>query len=203
MFLFKGSTSHETDSGTFPEGGDWMDWSNNHVYEQSVHRYLDTFDDVVSSMALNLYPRSLKTPAFQMSSMATDARLTCATDYMSLIAAASFTSPVYRYVATFEPSQVSNRGMHYAFHGIDILAYFGILDQRFNQTTTRAIQFGQTLRKEILSFIKTGHPATPEWKPYPMATSLVMEVTDVTNGYHETECQFWLKNGFFSYAWIN
>ncbi|WAR24511.1 hypothetical protein MAR_038180 [Mya arenaria] len=32
---------------------------------------------------------------------------------------------------------------------------------------------------------------------------ILSENTTVTAGYHTTECLFWLKNGFFSYSWIN
>ena len=180
-----------------------MNWSLNLSYETLVRNYLATFDDVIAETALKLYPRSVKTPWFQRTSMSTDARVTCATDYISLIASTSFSSPVYRYVATYIPSETSKRGSRYAFHGIDILAFFGTLGESFNKTSPRDLQFQQTLRREIMSFVKSGNPSSSEWRPYPENTSLVSDVVDVSSSYHGTECQFWLRNGFFSYAWIN
>ena len=140
--------------------------------------------------------------------MIADVRVNCATDYMTLMASKSFSSSVYRYIASFETSESSHPfgidfSSKFSFHGVDIYAFFGTFDKIMSRPSHKEERFRDKFRSEIMSFVKTGHPATREWMPYPESTALLSEVTQVTNGYHTPQCMFWLRNGFFSYSWIN
>ncbi|XP_052254793.1 neurotactin-like isoform X4 [Dreissena polymorpha] len=177
-------------------------------YEKYVRQTLGTFDDVIFETALNLYPSAVISPDYQINTMISDLRVICPTDYMTLIASSAFTSNVYRYVATFATSQPSSPfggsfKSRYAFHGVDSFAFFGTFDKLVNPPSETEILFQNIFREEIMSFVKSGRPKSKDWKPYPASTALVSEVTNVTSGYHTAECNFWLRNGFFSYAWIN
>lgn len=60
------------------------------------------------------------------------------------------------------------------------------------------------LRRQFNSFIHNKTFKT--WNEYPQNTALFtdsgMKFLD-QDGYNKQECDLWLDNGFFSYAWIN
>lgn len=171
---------------------------------------LDQFNDVVAETALKLYPENVKTPEFQLTSMTTDVRLTCASNYLANILAAAFASPVYRYIATYYTKEQSakpfgvNHPVNYAYHGIDVFGFFNTMHYVLAQSPGMSdIVWQQNVQSEVMAFVNTGKPAVSGWLAYPEAIAELDTTTMVHRSYHAAQCEFWLKNGFFSYAWIN
>lgn len=181
---------------------------NDSTYVKYVHTKLDTFGTDISKMALKMYPVGKESVRYQFTSMVSDVRVNCANDIMALYAAINTHSPVYRYVVTSQlsaPVSVfgSSPNMHYAFHALDSFAFFGTLQELMPHPSGSDIMFEANIRREILSFAKTGNPFSKEWSPFPDSVALLSDVSKVTSGYHSYQCDFWMKNGFFDYAWVN
>lgn len=173
-------------------------------------RKLSTFSDFVATTALSLYPENISTPEFQLTSMNTDIRVTCGTDYLASILASGNQSPVYRYIATYYTKDLpaypfSNYfPVNYAYHGVDIFAFFKTMNYALRQSPgSRDILWEDRVQREVMAFVKTGKPETASWHRYPEITAELDTVTGTYRSYHASQCQFWLKNGFFSYSWIN
>lgn len=207
--LLSGTTAQEADIGSRPEKLTRWTWYTSE-YQRYVYSGLKPFGAHVAETALALYPPYVSTPEHQLTTMVTDIRVTCGTNYVTSIIAASMTSPVYRYVVSYIPSYpvplpYTGKLMCCAFHGIDALAFFGTFHKLFKRSTYHDFQFEQNLQREVLNFVYSGHPFTAEWASYPFSTALLTEQTQVLLGenYHEQECKFWLEAGFFPYSWIN
>ena len=179
------------------------------IYEENVREKLSTFSDFIAEMALKLYPVDTQTPGFQYTSMASDLRMNCGNDYLSLVLAKSFRSPVYRYVMTYMPSAPfkffpnATFSIRYASHALDAVGFFGGIGQFLKNRTINDFLWEILLIREFSSFIKFGKPSTESWDQYPLHTALLSDTVNITSGYHAEECQFWLANGFFSYSWLN
>lgn len=201
-----GTTAQETNIG--PQERDLASW-NKTTYESKIREKLSAFGDVITEMALRLYPVDSKTPEYQYTSMTSDLRMHCGNDYASLILAKSFTSPVYRYVITYTPSIPVAYTLYdtfvasYSAHTLDLFGFYGTMNSLVGKSSPADKAFELTMRREMESFIKTGRPLRYWWKPFPEATATLYEDVYVSDGYHTWECQFWLANGFFSYSWIN
>ncbi|XP_052777654.1 fumonisin B1 esterase-like [Mya arenaria] len=199
-----GTTAQEVDIEH--PSANWT-WGDNN-YREHVRDKLNPFGTVIAETALQLYPANKSTPEFQITSMISDCRAVCGNDYLGVILSAAVASPVYRYVAAYIPSgparpfggavEASN-----AFHGIDILAYFNATRLMLTHVTDADRQWEINIQQEVLAFVRTGSPHTYDWGMFPSQTALLTENTTVTAGYHTAECLFWLRNGFFSYSWIN
>ncbi|XP_052777949.1 para-nitrobenzyl esterase-like [Mya arenaria] len=202
-----GTTSHEVDLEPIPqEVGNWT-WADN-KYQDYVRNALHPFGAVVAKTALKLYQENVQTPEFQLTSMVTDLRSTCGNHYLALVMATSFTSPVFRYIAGYAPSIPMKAfgemlPAQYAFHGIDMFAYYKTMGLMIDNMTDADRQWEVNVQQEVLSFVSTGIPFTADWGMFPGRTAVLSENTTVTAGYHTAECLFWLTNGFFSYSWIN
>lgn len=204
-----GTTAQETDQTPIPaEVVNWT-WATSN-YRNHVTRKLGTFSDFIASMALQLYPENVTTPEFQLTSMITDIRMTCGNNYLALVLASGRKAPVYRYVATYYTKDQSaypfgsDLPVHYAYHGIDIFGFFETMDYVLKHPPGPLDTLWEyRVQREVMAFVKTGMPETPEWKPYPFVTATLDTVTKAYRGYHTAQCEFWLKNGFFSYSWIN
>ncbi|WAR24206.1 hypothetical protein MAR_037875 [Mya arenaria] len=169
-----------------------------------VRNALLPFGVVVAETALKLYPENVQTPEFQLTSMVTDLRMTCGNEYLALVMATSFTSPVFRYIAGYATSIPTKAfgatfPARYAFDGIDMFAYYKTMGLMIDNMTDADRQWEVNVQQEVMSFVLTGIPFTADWGMFPGRTA---ENTTVTAGYHTAECLFWLKNGFFSYSWI-
>lgn len=168
---------------------------------------LGQFGDVVALTALNLYPQGVETPAYQLTSMISDMRVTCGNDYLATIMSSAYQSPVFRYVATYIPHGY-NRAFfqsvqQYAFHGIDIFGFFGTMDKLYLNTLKYNAIWEDLVQNEVRSFVVSGRPATPNWATYPDSVAKLGNTTTITQSYHTAHCEFWLANNFFSYSWIN
>lgn len=180
------------------------------MYRDNVIKKLKPFGDTVALTALHLYPENVSTPEFQVTSMVSDSRVTCGNGYLATILSAGLKSPVYRYVATYYTKDHNSTFAYgplqsnYAFHGIDITAFFRAMDRMMDRPPgPKDIAWMDNVQREAMNFVRMGKPATTEWLPYPGFTAELDTVTKVFRGYHTAQCGFWLQNGFFSYSWIN
>ena len=181
---------------------------NQTTYESRVKQKLSTFSDVIAEMALRLYPVDLLSPEFQYTSMTSDLRMNCGNDYLGLILAKSFASPVYRYVLKYIPSAPISFSddsfpISYSAHTFDMIGFYGALNDFLGTLDTYDTRSQNLLRSEMTSFITTGSPNATSWGRFPEQTALLSDKLTVSSGYHSSKCQFWLANGFFSYSWIN
>jgi len=197
-----GTTSQEIDINSPAEHWTWSETN----YTDFVLEKLMLFGPTVAHTALGLYPANVSTPEFQLSSLISDLRVVCGNDYMALVMSAAFTSPVYRYVATYYPQFPSgvygDLEYKYSFHGIDTFAYFDATSLIVDHLTGEDKQWQTNVQQEVLDFVRGGHGFDKRGR-YPEKTLKLTDRTEVTSGYHTQQCMFWLANGFFSYSWIN
>lgn len=196
--------AQETDFAPATMDLDKWNWT---TYEERVRQKLDTFGTSISMTALSIYPSGVETPEYQYTSMSSDVRVSCGTDVFSEKASVHFKSPVYRYVVTARPSAaVKLFGLsfpvRYAFHGLDIVAYFGTLKEILPLKQQDNL-FVSNIRREALYFVKNGRPISPEWTVFPNKTAIIDSQVTYTKKYAEDKCNFWLKNNFYSYSWVN
>ena len=177
-------------------------------YKDHVNKTIGTFGPLVLQTALEFYPSKYITPEYQLTCMGSDIRSNCPNDVMSMYAAATFRSPVYRYVVTSQPSvPIYPVGIpfpaRYAMHMWDVFAFFGFIPDYIKYPTDADIQWQRNVQNEVLEFVRNGKPSTSSWKPYPAVTANLSYVTEAIPAYNPVQCAFWLQNGFFSYSWIN
>ena len=200
-----GSCANEVDDmPAFTDIKNWT-WAN---YEQRVHDSLITFGTAIYKTAMQLYPPNFKTPEFQFTSMASDTRVNCPTDILAMYAASTFSSPVFRYIVTSVPSQPidvegDSFASSYSFHTWDVVAYFGFVSDYIKSPTIEDKQWQENVRSEVSSFVIHGRPNSTTWHGYPSVVANLSSTTITQKAYNPTQCEFWLHNGFFSYAWIN
>ncbi|XP_046580393.1 para-nitrobenzyl esterase-like [Haliotis rubra] len=176
-------------------------WSE---YRSEVTRQLASFGSEISNKLLQLYPESqYSSPKLQLSDLTSDLRAICPMDVVADVADSYFTSFTYRYIATQWPSQPIQGLGRYAFHGWDAIAFFRGIKDIVRNPSQSDLDFTANLRREISAFVKTGEPASRTWKPTKVSTALLGSTTTVTTFYHRDQCSFLLRNGFFSYSWIN
>ncbi|KAL5010044.1 hypothetical protein ScPMuIL_012349 [Solemya velum] len=201
--ILMGSTAQELD---FAPPADIVNWTWTR-YNEEVKAKLSTFSDYVAETALLLYPAGEISPEYQFTTMGADIRLNCGLDVISMGASLNFRSPIYRYVSTAWPSKPTSvvgfpHQAKYAFHAMDFLAYFDTLRNTINPLSPSDMQYQRNIRKAVLSFVRTGKPSA-RWGRFEEMTALLSERIEFVDGYHVRECQFWLNNGFFNYAWLN
>ncbi|XP_046342036.1 para-nitrobenzyl esterase-like [Haliotis rufescens] len=173
-------------------------------YRSEVTRQLSSFGSDIPNKLLQLYPESQYiTPKLQLSDLISDLRVTCPIDVVADVADSYFKSLTYRCVVTQWPSQPVPGHGRYSYHGWDSTAFFGTIDKLIPKPSQSDLDFTANLRREISAFVKTGEPASTTWKPTKISTALLGSTTNVTKFYHRDQCTFLLRNGFFSYAWIN
>ncbi|XP_060606897.1 uncharacterized protein LOC132759189 [Ruditapes philippinarum] len=126
-----------------------------------------------------------------------DIRSNCPNDVMSMYAASTFSSPVYRYVVTSKPSvPIHPVGIpfpaRYAMHMWDVFAFFGFIPDYIKHPTDSEIQWQRNVQNEVLELVRTGKHFTSSWKPYPASTANLSEVTEAISAYNPVQCALWL-----------
>lgn len=165
-------------------------------------------DLVISIYSKSLSDRTLPPLQFSYTSMVTDLRVTCPKNEVAKNASAGLKSPVYQYVVTNLSSKSVNLfgfNSTFAFHFWDLVAFFGFPSEFGYQPSGKDKAFMKELRREFGEFINKGNVKDESRKPYPSKTAFFSDsgVEVPTEEYHKKQCDFWLRNGFFSYAWIN
>jgi len=207
--LIIGTTAHEINIQPVKNfaNSTWEDYSS------YVKAKLLPFVGGNVSQVLSMYNKTLPDGSsaslqFAYTSMASDIRLTCPNNVLALNASRAFNSSVYRYIVTNAPSSPINLigfSATFAIHMWDLVALFGFPPAFHYNPSPKDLRFMRNLRREFGKFI---HDDLKDsyWKQYPEHTALFTNSgVKVLNkdGYHKQECDFWLDNGFFSYAWIN
>ena len=177
-------------------------------YDEHVNRTIGTYGALMYKTAMKLYPTNYITPEYQFTSMASDIRANCPNDILTMYVSSTFTSSVYRYVVTSWPSQPVHAvgipfAASYSLHMWDVFAFFGFVPDYIKNPTEQDLQWQQNVRDEVLSFVHYGHPKSVAWQPYPHVTANLSGQTSTITAYNPVQCEFWMKNGFFDYAWIN
>ncbi|XP_073460435.1 para-nitrobenzyl esterase-like [Aquarana catesbeiana] len=184
-------------------------------YRWFVKLRLNTFGGSLADEALALYPTSeFCTQQLERCvektymTMVSDLRASCPNNELAKQAAASLSSPVYRYQVTYTPSRpvkvnsLLTYESWFSFHMLDILGFFGTLDYALGETTEADRDFQRLIRKYFIHFAKEGN-MPPEWPEYPNGTALLSTSLFVGKDYRSTQCALWEKYNMYSYAWIN
>jgi hypothetical protein len=183
-------------------------------YEEYVTRKLSPFGPGIAETALRLYPSHVITPEYQLTSLTSDLGTICGSGDLAFRAynRQGFSAPIYRYVGTSCPSKPI--ALHqfgdsflgsYSMHVWDLFAFFGTIDQCLTPTAPSDLAWQARIRREVTSFVRAGHPASPEWKPYPHGTAILTgnDTIEFVDNYKQQECAFLQANGFLNYGWIN
>ncbi|XP_060579125.1 fumonisin B1 esterase-like [Ruditapes philippinarum] len=196
--LLIGSAAQELDfSQPPPDMGTW-DKPN---YERYIHIQLDTFSTYIADMALKMYPVTGNlTARYQWASMASDIRFNCGNNRLALMAAKTFRSPVYRYINSNNPSKPFF-GSIYPFTYHDMYAFFGHLEWGLHTLGDSDKKFERSMKDEVISFVRHGHPNTTSWTTFPGSTGLISDTVTTIPEYHGEECEFLFANGFYPYSW--
>jgi len=191
--------------------------------------------------------RSAPTPERSITTAVSDMRAVCPVDEVAKVAAHYASSPVYRYVATFCPGSddtMEINGNHsstldsaasvlnkiYAYSGIDVDAFFGVLSDDLGSR-----KFSENMRNTVFSFVRGEIPqlsasAVPSSaggvrrRDAPISVTVQNETTTMdwrtfleaqyeisTTIWSRTqprlasnECTYWRENGFYpTYTWMN
>ncbi|KAJ7985693.1 hypothetical protein DPEC_G00343100 [Dallia pectoralis] len=208
-----GTTEQETDfCPPFKNISTWT-WGD---YRWFVTEKLKLFGPSLVHDVLELYPPSApcsttdRCPERAYTTMVSDLRVNCPNNNLATRAAAALKSPVYRYMVTHTPSQALNISTdiftfpsRFSFHALDSLALFGGLEWALGgHLSPEDRAFQDILTNHLVHFAKEGKMAA-EWIEYPSGTALLSNKLSVVQNYSELRCQFWEKNGFYRYAWIN
>ncbi|XP_043938618.1 para-nitrobenzyl esterase-like [Protopterus annectens] len=206
-----GTTQQEADYS--PTFANITFWSQSD-FEMVVKEGLAPFGQDISNDALSLYNSveicTMTERCFEKvyTTLVSDMRVTCPNNHKATEAAAALSSPVYRYVVTYNPSkevkELDLLSFHsrFAFHLLDTYGFFGALDYVLGSTTASDRNFSRLLQKYFSIFAKTGK-MPDEWGTYPQNIAYLSELLSIKSDYYPDRCALWEKNGFFSYAWIN
>ena len=210
-----GSTAEEVDYAPAPYFKDstFDKWDKSKYYKY-LASHLDPFGKAgnhslsITNVTMTMYPY-VKT-ALTFAKTVTDIRATCGISDIARKTAEAFDSAVYRYVITARPSQpvtgLTAWPARYAFHGFDISAFFEGFDVLFNfkgRVSEQDTAFATNLQEEVMSFVASGKVKSVGWKRYPNATARISQDTTIIKEYKPARCDFWRKNGFLNYSWIN
>ncbi|XP_069821972.1 para-nitrobenzyl esterase-like isoform X2 [Dendropsophus ebraccatus] len=188
-------------------------WSEDD-YRWFVNLHLKTFGENLSAKALALYPTSEfcshpeRCVEKTYMTMVSDLRTSCPNNILARQAAEALSSPVYRYQVTYTPSrpaQINNIFSYnswFSFHMLDVLAFFGTMDQVLGETSDEDREFQRLIRKYYIHFAKEG-TMPPEWPRYPEETAILSTSLSVEKDYRSAQCALWEENDMFQYAWIN
>ncbi|XP_033741764.1 para-nitrobenzyl esterase-like [Pecten maximus] len=204
--LMIGTTANEIDcSPTLLTVNTW-NWTE---YQRQVKSHLGTFGSDLADDALKLYPINVTSAEYEYTLMGADIRVGCPNDKMSKAISIGMKSPVYRYVVTSQPSKpvhVFGKPFpsSYSFHMWDMFAYFDTIKDYIKPPAPSDRRFQEMVRREVLSFVRTGAPSTADWRPYSQGvTALLSEDVSAANQYKSKTCSFWSVNGLLDYGWIN
>ncbi|XP_070544213.1 para-nitrobenzyl esterase-like [Ptychodera flava] len=206
--LVIGTTAQEID--WFPHTFDLNEWTWEQ-YTDYVRERLDPFGKDITETAMTLYKYDevKDTPEQTLTTMISDAVMNCGNAKVAKQAAQSLKSPVYRYVATWWPSEpFSYLGLpwkpRYAFHLSEMLAFFGFLPHYMSNPTEEDMKFQALMQRAIVHFAKEGvMPTELNWPEEPKGMALIGSEMLPQEDYHAEECKFWMDNGFYAYSWIN
>jgi hypothetical protein len=84
-----------------------------------------------------------------------------------------------------------------------MIAFFGTISGYIKVQSSDQM-FVDLLRREILSFVRTGKPFTESWGTFDDSLAILNSTISISRAYHQTECQYWMNNAkMWPHAWIN
>ncbi len=179
-------------------------------YDSYLQRKLRQFALSLPDLAQRYYPITTETkPELHLTTMVSDIRAVCPTNAMARSAARRLSTPIYRYITQLRPIRpaalarnVTNR-QKYAFHGMDLLAFFGHVYDFADPATEKETGYRDNLRLFITDFVRHGQLRF-DCSPYPDTMGIVTFVLDCSLPYNNTRCDFWMRSGLVpKYQWIN
>ena len=184
-----------------------------------------TFDDFVKFLTKRLGPFSPKlpdraisiykamldstTPQLLYTTMASDIRARCPSDVLSANLSLAENLSVYRYIVANRPSSPAtfNPGYssQYSAHTWDSCALFGFHGLPLNFAPNyRDNLFRETIRRELITFFRTGRPSMQNWGQYPYYTGVFGKYAVSAEKYYREEgCKLWKEFDLLSYSWVN
>ena len=204
MLLLLGSSAQEVDDHPSPaEVGAW-NWT---TYLHYVKQQLGVFDqsgDHQSYLAQSMYAKNEWSPEHQLTSMVSDMRAICPLNELLSLQGIHGRRPVYRYVTWRFPDGVvqSYNGAVYAFHAVDMYAFYGTLYSAAEMTSKRDMQYEQLVQKTVLEFASAGKLS--DWQSFQNATAVIEADVNFVEDYNRDKCDVWRLKGIFpEYAWMN
>ena len=201
--------------GTTAQEIDWyplQDFRNKSYaeFEGFAQKRLGAFSSAIGNKALALYKNidNQTDPQYVYETMATDVRVTCPSNILASNFSLSPMHKVYRYIITHTPSipaLLSTYPSQYASHMWDSVALFGFDGMPMHFKPNKSdLAFMNDLRKQFRHFFWHGHAESMDWKLYPEKIGIFSNTgLQIADDYHRKQYDFWNKNGFFSYGWIN
>ena len=201
--------AQEVDVDPLPVDLASWDWPK---YEKYVEDKLGQFNYESMVTQASTHYGAQVSPEYQLTTMVSDIRYIQPLHAVCQVAANCSKSPVYRYVSKFVPQSPigNNTGQkNYAFGGMDMLAFFGSL-QNISLVPTNAANYSATIQQTVFSFARSGH--IPRWGRFPEATIVISSsqdsadcaVTSLSYFYKMEEYDFWRLHALFpDYAAMN
>ncbi|KAM9481130.1 fumonisin B1 esterase [Clarias gariepinus] len=209
--LVVGTTEQEADfSPPVKNISNWT-WGD---YEWFLSEKLKPFGEDVVTKALKQYdsfkpcPTNDSCPERLYTTLVSDMRASCPSNHLAKQAADALKSPVYRYLVNYTPSKAADSSTllpypsRFSFHMMDSLAFFGGLEIALGTTTSKDIEFQQTLTKYFIHFAKEGK-MPEDWPEFPSKTAVLNQTLSVPQNILAERCDLWENNNFYSYAWTN
>ena len=92
--------------------------------------------------------------------------------------------------------------MYYAYHGWDLMTFFGSVVDYIDAPANSDIVLQQTIRDAIFEFTKHGN--ITDWRLYPASTNILGDETTHQEQYNKEKCDFWIANDLCQkYKWVN
>ncbi len=210
LIVCAGTTAQEVEYDPKPSYDTLINWkTNEQLYNHYIEGYLDEFGGNITGKAMAYYPYSPDLCDLAFMSMASDVRVNCGNDEVTGWAAKALNSGVYRYVITSWPSSTAHPfggpfPANHSFHGWDMYAFFDTQDMCLSKSPEASdLKFATNVQTEIINFVKTGKPQNKNWKTYPQATALINTTLTFVPRHNQQQCEWWIKNDFFEYGWMN
>lgn len=185
-----------------PDLGAW----NFTAYDKHVHNKLDPFStdaNGIATSALIFYSHH-RTPEYQLTSMVSDIRALCPLNDLLKVVASKYDAPVYRYVVQRLPDEKieSENAAMYAFHNVDLYAFFDTLSNFAESTSLKDMSFKKVLQSTVLEFVRTGK--LDGWQLYPTGLAVLSDSRDLLGTFYQDKCEFWRAKDFLEkFAWMN
>ena len=215
FFLISGHTSQEADINLEPREAllwSWQNYRNYLVDADLVSHNIETIYD--------FYPNKIS-PAYQITSMVSDIRVICPGTQLANVARDYLLVPVYRYIVMTRPSKpiiftdtldtikasvdddILENTLHYAFHGWDLMSFFGTIPDYIDDPSNGDTVFQQRIRSAIFDFV-TSHSIS-DWPVFSSESTVIIDDSiTFKHRYKGDECQFWKNNQLWPrYQWIH
>jgi para-nitrobenzyl esterase len=159
-------------------------------------------DPVVRAQVANLYSSTVFSSArLAYVALTSDVKFTCPARTIARALSAVQTEPVYRYFFTEVPDAPTS-SLYGAFHGLELLFVFGVLDVHGYTPTTAERSLSMSMQEYWGNFAASGTPSAagaPAWTQYDPISDNHLILDDVAlamgEGVNTARCDFWSALG--------